>query len=83
MRYYYNNEIKRLAYNNEYKELLSEYFEISELEDFFNERYTESLFEFVDVLNYRLSWNMLGQQNLIFNQEQTLKLLEGSLNQFG
>jgi len=82
--YYYNNEIKRLQFDQEYAEIFRENFGM-EVEgndnDFYKEDKVQEVFEFVDRINYMLCWDMLKHQNLIFNQANTVKLIENNKNQ--
>jgi hypothetical protein len=53
-------------------------FGIEEMRDLYDERYTNDIFEFVDAINYLISWNMLKHKNLIFNKENSLDLIRNN-----
>lgn len=81
--YYYNNEIKRLAYDQDYKPLLSDVFGVEELKDFYDERYINDITQFMNIVNYIQSWDMLKHQSIIFSEVNILELFRSNIQQFG
>ena len=75
-RFYYSNELKRLIHDVNYREMLDQLFLIEDERDYYDDKRNQQLFNVVDRVNELISWNILANNNLMFNLDIAEKIVK-------